>query len=440
MYMYLNKFVFKCIIKNIYSYKEELKGDIMNMINKSNYKLIGTIIKLNRINVGVSQVVLCRDICVPSYLSRIESGEILPSDDIVKDLFLALNIKYNDNTKFIEDNLKLFNNFYNYLSIGHFMQAEEIFKKIQSVKDEYLSSPLIVEYYLLCFTKFSSTEHRDEVEKLKKMLQSIFDLMDRDKKFKFCYNIAMDTLLYNNNPDEGLKYCQEANKYGESGLLYVWYSFAYSLKKNVIKAYIYAQKALETFVRDADVVNIRYAYEIIGDIYCLQNHYDDAIQYYEKSKVISNKVEFDYVSKFLDSKIAFCLYKQENFLKAYDIINDNYVSMMNTTYVPNIVTKCLILIKQNDLFKLRQEFEKLSGLNSLKIYSKELAENLKIFFEIRLNNEHFYKDKAYEKAILNILEHSTKIVELHKEFTLFLNDYYIHNRKYKEIVKLNLNI
>ncbi len=410
------------------------------MINKSNYKLIGTIIKLNRINVGISQVELCRDICVPSYLSRIESGEILPSDDIVKDLFLALKIKYNDNEDFIQSNLKLFENFYNYLSIGHFMQAEEIFRKIQSQKNEYLSSPLIVEYYLLCFTKYSSTEHRDEVEKLKKMLHSIFDLMDRDKKFKFCYNLAMDTLLYNNDPNEGLKHCKEANKYGENGLLYVWYSFAYSLKKNVIKAYVYAQKALDTFVRDADVVNIRYAYEILGDIYCLQNHYEDAIEYYEKSKTISNKVEFDYVSKFLDSKIAFCFYKQDEFDKAYKFIDDNYISMMNTTYVPNIITKCLIFIKQDNIFKLRQEYEKIDGLNSLKVYSKELIENLKLFFEIRLNDEQFYKNKAYEKAILNILEHSIKIVELNKEFMVFLNEYYVHNRKYKEIVKLNLSI
>ncbi len=410
------------------------------MINKSNYKLIGMIIKLNRINVGISQVELCRDICVPSYLSRIESGEILPSDDIVKDLFLALNIKYNDNKRFIDDNLRLFDNFYNYLSIGHFMQAEEIFRKIQSQKNDYLSSPLIVEYYLLCFTKYSSTEHRDEVEKLKKMLQSIFELMDRDKKFKFCYNIAMDTLLYNNDPNEGLKYCKEANKYGENGLLYVWYSFAYSLKKNVIKAYIYAQKALDTFVKDADVVNIRYAYEIIGDIYCLQNHYDDAIEYYEKSKTISNKVEFDYVSKFLDSKIAFCFYKQNNFNKAYKIIDDNYISMMNTTYVPNIITKCLIFIKQNDMFKLRQEYEKIDGLSGLKVYSKKLIKNLKIFFEIRLKNNLYYKDKEYEKALLNILEQSVKIAELHKEFMLFLNEYYVYNRKYKEIVKLHLDI
>ncbi len=410
------------------------------MINKSNYKLIGTVIKLNRINAGVSQVGLCRNICVPSYLSRIESGEILPSDDIVKDLFSALNIKYSDNKDFIEENLLLFEKFYKYLSIGHFMQGEEIFRKIQSKKDEYLSSPLIVDYYLLCFTKYSSTECRGEVDKLKKMLQSIFDLMDREKKFKFCYNVAMDTLLYDNDWNKGLEYCKEASKYGESGLLYTLYSYAYSLNNNVIEAYVYAQKALDFFVNNADIVNIRYAYEIIGDIYCLQNNYEQAIEYYNKSKDISYKVEFDYVSKFLDSKVAFCYYKQKKFEKAYSIIDDNYISMMNTTYVPNIVTKCLIYIKTSDMFKLRQEYEKIITLSNLKIYNNNLVQSLKTFFEIRLNDKSFYKNKSYEKVILTILDNSVKIVELYKEFELFLIEYYIQNRKYKEIVKLKLDV
>lgn len=405
---------------------------------KSKYKLIGTIIKLNRMNKGVSQVELCQDICVPSYLSRIEAGEILPSDDIVKDLFKALEIKYNDDEKFVLENLELFDNFYNYLSIGHFVQAEDLFRKIQFNKDKYLSSPLIVDYYLLCFTKHSSTDYRDEVNHLKKMLQSIFELMDREKKFKFCFNVAMDTLLYENDSDKGIAYCVEANKYGENGLLYVWYSFGYSLKKNIIKSYIYAEKALNYFVQAGDVTNIRYAYEIIGDIYSLENNYEEAIEYYEKSKNISMKVEFDYVEKYLKSKIAFCHYKQNNLKKAYEIIEDNYISFMHTTYVPNIITKCLIHIKNNDRFKLRKEYEKIDGLRSIKAYNEELVDNLKIFFEIRLNDNEFYSNKNYEVALLKMLENSKKISELQKEILIFLKEYYVQNRKYKEIVKLGV--
>ncbi len=408
------------------------------MINKSNYKLIGMVIKLNRLNTSINQVDLCRNICVPSYLSRIESGEIIPSDDIVKDLFKALNIKYNDDKKFIDESLLMFDKFYDYLFIGHFMQAEEVFKKIRRNKNKYLSSPLIVDYYLLCFTKYSSTDHRKEVEKLKKMLNSIFELMDREKKFKFCYNVAMDTLLYENDPDKGLDYCIEASKYGENGLLYIWYSYGYSLKNNIIKAYVYAQKALETFVKDADIINIRYAYEVIGDIYSLQNNYYEAIEYYEKSKSISQKAEFDYVTKYLLSKIAFCHYKNEEYEEAYNVIANNYISLMNTTYVPNIVTKCLIYIKLNDKHKLRQEYEKIENLKSLKVYNMALVVNLQRFFEIRINDEEYYKNKKYEKALLEIVKNSSKIIELNKEFVEILKEYYMHNRKYKEIVKLDL--
>ena len=42
----------------------------------NNKKLIGSIIKFNRINNNISQKELSRGICVPSYLSRIENGEL----------------------------------------------------------------------------------------------------------------------------------------------------------------------------------------------------------------------------------------------------------------------------------------------------------------------------------------------------------------------------
>ena len=42
----------------------------------NNKKIIGSIIKFNRINNNISQKQLSQGICVPSYLSRIENGEL----------------------------------------------------------------------------------------------------------------------------------------------------------------------------------------------------------------------------------------------------------------------------------------------------------------------------------------------------------------------------
>ena len=65
------------------------------MIDKyvNSKKIIGSIIKLNRINKNISQKQLSKGICVPSYLSRIENGELLPSEDVISVIFDRLGLE-----------------------------------------------------------------------------------------------------------------------------------------------------------------------------------------------------------------------------------------------------------------------------------------------------------------------------------------------------------
>ena len=68
------------------------------MIDKyvNSKKIIGSIIKLNRINKNISQKQLSKGICVPSYLRRIENGELLPSEDVISVIFDRLGLKFYD--------------------------------------------------------------------------------------------------------------------------------------------------------------------------------------------------------------------------------------------------------------------------------------------------------------------------------------------------------
>lgn len=70
-------------------------------IYNNNKKIIGSIIKFNRINNNISQKQLSKGICVPSYLSRIENGELLPSEDVLSIIFNRLGLEFNDSPEFI---------------------------------------------------------------------------------------------------------------------------------------------------------------------------------------------------------------------------------------------------------------------------------------------------------------------------------------------------
>ncbi|WP_368986332.1 helix-turn-helix domain-containing protein [Caldifermentibacillus hisashii] len=54
---------------------------------------IGTIIKLKRIENKISQENLCRGICTPSYLSRIENNRLIPNTEIYKLLCERLGLE-----------------------------------------------------------------------------------------------------------------------------------------------------------------------------------------------------------------------------------------------------------------------------------------------------------------------------------------------------------
>ena len=66
------------------------------VLYKNNQKIIGSIIKLNRLKQNISQKSLANGICVPSYLSRIENGELLASEDVISIIFSRLGLKFND--------------------------------------------------------------------------------------------------------------------------------------------------------------------------------------------------------------------------------------------------------------------------------------------------------------------------------------------------------
>ena len=72
----------------------------------------GHIIKFERIRQNIKQVQLSDGICTPSYLSKIESNSIVPSEEILDLLFERLSLKYNNNDMTEEEYILKYRDFY----------------------------------------------------------------------------------------------------------------------------------------------------------------------------------------------------------------------------------------------------------------------------------------------------------------------------------------
>lgn len=62
-------------------------------------KAYGIVLKYYRKKAGLSQSDLCENICVPSYLSKIENGDIKPSNAVMVDFFKKLNMTFDEHAK-----------------------------------------------------------------------------------------------------------------------------------------------------------------------------------------------------------------------------------------------------------------------------------------------------------------------------------------------------
>ena len=133
----------------------------------NNKKMIGSIIKFNRINNNISQKQLSKGICVPSYLSRIENGELLPSEDVLSIIFNRLGLEFNDSPLFINKGMNYLKDFFDNLNFNEFDYTNKLFDILERDEDKYISSPLIIDYFLAKLARYSSTPNIDKFETAK---------------------------------------------------------------------------------------------------------------------------------------------------------------------------------------------------------------------------------------------------------------------------------
>lgn len=143
------------------------------LINKEELTVLGFIIKLNRMSQKMSQQALSEGICVPSYLSKIENGEVVPSLEMIELLFEELAIDYCQDYAFINQTKKQFQLFFEELNFNGFKTSKEIFKRLEQEEKKIKHSPLIVDYYLVKLAYYCGTGERHLYEKAYELLSSI---------------------------------------------------------------------------------------------------------------------------------------------------------------------------------------------------------------------------------------------------------------------------
>jgi len=399
------------------------------LINKTNVKVLGSIIKMNRMRQNMSQKALSEGICVNSYLSRIENAEIIPSEEVIHDLFKALAIHYQDDNAFIQQSTQDFKAFLDELMFNEFDQSHQRFIALEAREEEFIHSPLIIDYYIIKLAYYC-TQEREVFSQTKGLLTSVKELMNRDQLFRFYLYSGIDILKISQDIDTALKLFKKANLHGENGHLFKWMGYAYLALRRPIEAFKYFQKSLTCFLNDGNLTSVIGAYEMIGLNHYVMNEYEPGIEAYETALRYAKSIENDYNRINVSNQIAWGYMRLGDYSQATQyLVDDRYNSDLT---VNASVTRFLIAFYQKDqnaLHALRKAFAHRNKSFHRMIYSVLCIDQC---FDAKGQwcVEEVDVKRLYEFAAVTHFE-------LKKTFGEILIDYYKSHRKYKEALEVH---
>lgn len=402
------------------------------IINRTNGKILGSIIKMNRLHQNMSQKALSDGICVSSYLSRIENAEIIPSEQVISELFEALAIHYNDSESFIEEGTALLNHFLDELMFNEFSTSKQIFEQIEAKSDAFRHSPLIIDYYIVCLAFYCTRKERNIFESTRSLLESVEELMTNDQRFKYYMYYGIDHAKVYKDYEGSLALLHRAKSFDVNGHLFYWLAYDYLELANYIKAFEMFSKALDQYVEEANILSIIGTYEMLGLTHYRAGHYDDGIQYFERGIKLAQKIgSKPYEAAFL-SNIAW---------GKLNLGDYQGVLSFDANQMQHFTTEFSIHYGLTSFFANIEIENPMSISELLPVIAKDQAPFMRYFEEVMSHPDviHWSEKLIDNEALLKRLIEATEPInfELSKYLKQMMIKFYKGKRKYKEALELS---
>ena len=176
-------------------------------------QMVGYLIRSNRLKEKMSQDQLCKGICAVSYLSKIEAGIAEPNEEILKQLFSRLSIRYTDNEEEIKDFKELLFQYFD--AYFHHEPTVEFEERIYKNRKKMENSEIAIEYQLFCIYN-TGLDDRRVAEKLLKTVEQYRDYMTEEALFLY----YMAKGMYGVGVKERTRAYQKARQVRDCALVY----------------------------------------------------------------------------------------------------------------------------------------------------------------------------------------------------------------------------
>ncbi|MDH8678031.1 helix-turn-helix transcriptional regulator [Fusibacter bizertensis] len=401
------------------------------IINRTNGKILGSIIKMNRHHQNMSQKALSDGICVSSYLSRIENAEIIPSEQVISELFEALAIHYNDSEDFLRQGQQLLTHFLEELMFNEFSNSKQIFEEIEKQSEAYRHSPLIIDYYIVCLAFYCTNKDRHVFEATRSLLESVESLMSADQRFKYYLYYGIDHAKVYRDYNGAYELLVKAHQFDTNGHLFYWLGYVHLELGSYIKAFEMFTRALELYVSEANLLSIIGTYEMLGLTHFRANNYEDGISYLKKGLKLSQKLQSSQYEIAFKSNIKWGMFKLGDFDFASSNITVAEIGVLNEFTIPVIMTSFFANLEMENSMSVSE---------LLPFFKKEDSPHYEPFVDLLEHPEPIlWSEKIIENELIlkMMFDRYEKLnYELAKHLKSMLIRLYKNKRRYKEALEL----
>lgn len=393
-------------------------------------KIIGLIIKKNRLEQNMSQESLCHGICAVSYLSKIENGSVKADMEIISKLFLELGITFSEVVSEEEEG-EIYSALDNiFIEKLKFDRAKEILNKYSSM----IYSRKVLTYLILEFIVKANEDFKSVDEK---RFLAYENYADKKQLYYFYMVLGKFYLDFINDKEKALFYFEKAYMINPEGKGLFNIGVSYYIDGDYNRAIEYFNK---DFILEIELGNIDDA--VIDCIY-LANTYSNLNsiplmeKYYDKALKLSKNID--------------------------DNVKGNIYYNLGATYIKKDSRKSLKYLKMAedigygiDCFYLYQKLVIVNldlGNNeeAIKYLAKSkyaahyeyldndtYIQHMIRMLEIICNDNNYIKNVEYGDVLSKLFY--VKDGSMHYGFKLFFASYYVEwlksNRKYKEALEV----
>lgn len=381
---------------------------------------IGQLIKLERQRQNMKQEYLASGICVPSYLSRIENGLVIPSEDIQQHLLKRLNVPLDAlNNDGDEAKLSYFKSlFKSVINSRDKQKAKSLYQDVHIYIEEHPFDPqrltlLVMETRLMLMLP----NYANEIQKNLAILEEFKKEMDTEQLFYL--STIQGILAYQNNQfrqsSEILtqiftiikNYRMEDWEMAE---LYYISSLALLSESRYILAIDYVKSALSYFNQEILIERSIECLVILGIAQKDSGVLTEAIATYKKAKEISSKID----------SLKFIGMIEHNLGAAYSLLKDHEKALFH--FQNSLKSKVNPIQRIVTSLSILKEYYKNGDLESSILW---LEDGIKLLNELPENTRAFYENhfKVYEALLF-------EEVDLISTFKNIL-DYFESKQEYK---------